>query len=157
MIRTFVFALLGLMLMAAPSAADEPPIVVRDPGQYAQTFADSMALAGVRPLRDAFTTLIAPAALPPEGESSLRIYETSITQLPARVSRVIEDVVLGDALRTIYLYHYYNDNAWIFTRLDFVRIGEDQWALTRLAFSDRWANVVLTTTPGFRPPTPPRR
>ena len=145
------------MFAAAPRAAAEPPIVMRDPGQYAQTFADSMALAGVRPLRDAFTTLVAPNAPPPELESALRVYETAITQLPARVSRVVEDLVLGDALRTIYLYHYYNDNSWIFTRLDFVRIGEDRWALHRISFSDRWANVVLTTTPGFRPPAPTTR
>jgi hypothetical protein len=147
--RIFAFVFVCAALLASPARADDPPIVTTDPAQYAQTFADSMAIAGVRPIREAFETLLG-GPVAQESEAGLVTYERAITQLPARVSRVVEDVTLSGTVRTIYLYHYYGDNSWIFTRLEFIFIGEGRWTLNRLAFADRWANVVVATTPGFQ-------
>jgi len=119
-----------------------------------------MALAGVRPIREAFEALVG-GTIPADAEAGIVTYEQAITQLPARVSRVIEDVTLADSVRIIYLYHYYGDNSWIFTRLEFISIGDGRWAFNRLAFADRWATVVVATTPGFQsshaPPAVARR
>jgi hypothetical protein len=73
------------------------------------------------------------------------------------VSRVIDDVVLSDMVRSIYLYHYFGENNWVYTRLDFGGIGDGRWALTGVCFADRWSNIVVATTPGFRPAGPTRR
>jgi hypothetical protein len=153
--RLFVLSLVGFIWLAGSSAAGPLPVITRDPAQYAQTFADSMALAGVRPIRDAFETLAAPNEIPAEAASGLVTYERAITRLPAQVSRVIEDVELGGAVRTIYLYHYYGESTFIFTRLEFVRVSQDEWGLTRIAFADRWAGIVLATTPGFHSSSDP--
>lgn len=147
--RTFALIAGFFAAFAGPAFADDPPIVTTDPTQYAQTFADSMALAGVRPIREAFEDLVG-GPVPQESEAGLLTYERAITQLPARVSRVVEDVTLSDTVRMVYLYHYYGDTAWIFTRLEFVAIGNGRWSLNRVAFADRWANVAVATTPGFQ-------
>lgn len=147
----FWFVLLAFAMMATPARADDPPVVTTNPALYAQTFADSMAMSGVRPIRDVFQALMG-GPLPPDVEPGLITYERAITQMPARVSRVIEDVTLaGDVTRMIYLYHYFGDNSWIFTRLEFVFLGDGRWALNRVAFADRWAAIVVATTPGFQP------
>jgi len=144
----FVCAL-GLPTRASAQLVD-PPLVMRDPGAYARTFADAMALGGVRPMREAFQQLLGPtASLPAEVDNSLRIYESPDMIKPAIVSRVLDDVVLSDAYRVAYIYNYYGGNYWLFTRLEFVRISTTEWTLTRIAFADRWANVALATTPGF--------
>lgn len=159
--RFLAYLAVFFAVLTAPARADDPPVVTSNPTVYAQTFADSMALAGVRPIREAFEALVG-GPVPQESEAGLVTYEQAITALPARVSRVIEDVSLGGGtVRMIYLYHYFGDNTWIFTRLEFVSIGDGRWSLNRLAFADRWANVVVATTPGFQssqiPATPPAR
>jgi hypothetical protein len=159
--RAVLYALAAFAAMTlAPFRADAAPDVVTDnPAAYAAAMADAMVLTGMRPLREAFRELLAPngEALPANIETTLLTYERAVGQSTAHVSRVIEDVVLADTVRSIYLYHYFGGNNWVFTRLDFSAIGEGRWALTGLTFADRWSNIVLATTPGFRPAAPGRR
>lgn len=153
--RILLFVLTASVFFVTSARAADPPVVTDDPALYAQTFADSMALSGVSPIRDVFEVLVGDP-LPPDVEPGLLVYERAITQLPARVSRIIEDVTLGgDGTRMIYLYHYFGDTTWIFTRLEFVFVGDGRWALSRVAFADRWASVVVATTPGFQPSQSP--
>jgi len=161
MIRVFLAVCVFVCALAAPSRAAaqlvDPPITMRDPAVYAQTFSDAMALGGVRPIREAFLQLLGPGAqMPADVDAGLRVYENPDMIKPALMSRVVEDVVLADTFRVIYLYNYYGGNYWIFTRLEFVRISTDEWTLSRLAFADRWAHVVLQTTPSFQSPAPAR-
>jgi hypothetical protein len=154
-----LLAFAALLGVCGRASAETPPIVTDDPAEYAQVFADSMAVSGIRPVRQAFEAMLAPSggALPADAEAALIVYERANLHTPALVSRVIDDVVLGDAFRVIYLYHYFGGNGWVFTRLDFVRIGQREWALSRLAFGDRWSTVALTPSPGFTPVEPSRR
>lgn len=159
MIRALLAVFVFVCALATPGVGGaqlvDPPIVMRDPAAYAQTFADSMALSGVLPIRETFAQLIgAEATVSGDVEASLRVYEHPEMIKPARVSRVIEDVALADTFRVIYLYHYYGGNFWIFTRLEFVRVSPTEWTLSRLAFADRWPNIVLTTSPGFASAAP---
>jgi hypothetical protein len=81
----------------------------------------------------------------------LLAYERGLPSQQAVVSRVTDDVSLSDTFRSIYLYHYYGDNFWVHTRLDFVRVSQDgEWALAFAGFSSEWSGVALATTPGFR-------
>lgn len=157
-----VFALLAAFafLAGGPASAQiaGPPVTTTDPGAYARAFSDSMALTGGRQLRDIFTTMLGPSgAMPSEVDQSIRVYENDEMERPARVARVLDDVVASDAYRVIYLYHYFGGNYFLFTRLEFTRISTSEWALSRIAFADRWSGVVLATTPGFAPPQPLRR
>lgn len=154
--RVLALVLAAFVCFAAPARAEEPPLTTADPGAYAQSFSDAMTLAGVRPIRDAFVAMIG-QQLPADVEQGLRVYETAGLTLPAGVARVIDDISAGDAYRVIYLYHYFGGNAWVFTRIEFARIDERRWAVSRVAFADRWSGVVLSTTPAFAPSTPARR
>lgn len=155
------WALLAALVFcaAAPSARAQvarPPIVTSDPGAYARAFADQMALSGVAPLREAFSGLLHGAPIPPESEAALHVYESPDMVKPAIVSRVLDDQVVGDGYRVVYLYHYFGGNYWLFTRLEFVRISQSEWALVQFKFASTWTGVVLATTPGFAPPQPAR-
>jgi hypothetical protein len=155
--RRLLLALFAAVLLWPAARAEaqlvDPPIVMRDPGVYAQVFADSMAISGIQPIRDAFQAMLgAETPLAAELEASLHVYEHPDMIKPAVVSRVLDDVSAADTYRVIYLYHYYGGNFWVFTRLEFVRISMTEWALQRMAFADQWKNVVLTTTPGFGAP-----
>lgn len=156
--RNAVVAIFALVCVwAAPARAADPPIVTTNPAEYAQTYADSVALGGVEPIRDIFQTMQGGTALATDLEAAIMVYERANLTKPAAISRVIEDVQLSDVLRVIYTYHYFGANSWIFSRLEFVRVSDTEWALNRVAFADRWANVVLETTPSFRATTPSRR
>ena len=150
--RIFIAALAALICAATSARAQDAAFTTTDPAVYAQAFSDAMTLSGVRPIRETFTRMLAGGGtLTADLEAALQPYEAANLQTPARIARVIDDVMLSDVLRTVYLYHYFGGNGWIFTRLEFVRISETEWSLSRLAFSDRWAAVALSTTPGFRP------
>lgn len=151
---TLIFA--AMMVAALGSARAQTTAVTENPAAYAQGIADAMALSGVRPLRQLYEEMLSSPTLPADLESGLMVYERAIGQKAAEVSRVIEDIVLSDVLRVIYLYHYFGDNSWVYTRLEFHAVGDGRWAVARVSFADQWSNVVLTTTPSFRP-GPPRR
>ena len=77
-------------------------------------------------------------------------YERSLTSPRAALSRVTEDVTLSDTLRSIYLYHYYGENIWVHTRIDFVRISDDgEWAVAALSFGGDWSIVAQKRPLGF--------
>lgn len=148
----FAIAMMAALLGAQARAQNPPAVVTDNPARYAQGFADAMALSGIRSLRETYVILYGPfgGALPTNIESTLLVYERAIGSATAQISRVIEDVTLGEATRTIYIYHYFGDNLWLFTRLDFYFLGDARWALGSLAFADQWASIVSATTPGFR-------
>ncbi|MEZ6022694.1 MAG: hypothetical protein R3C16_04610 [Hyphomonadaceae bacterium] len=154
-----VLAALAFMLALPVSAvrAEPPPIVVRDPAVFARVEMDAITLSGARAFRELFVELLGrDASLPADVEAGLLVYERANLHLPAAYARVVDDVAEGDALRVIYLYHYFGDTSWVFTRLEFVAIGSGEWALARFAFSDRWSGVALTMSPGARSVTPTR-
>lgn len=162
MMRLIALAVATLFLLGGTVNAgtvNRPPVITRDPGAYAQQMADMMALGGVQPLRETFMTMLAPASghLPDDIDSSLRVYENPNLIKPAQVARIIDDEVLGDSYRVVFLYHYFDSNYWIFTRLEFVRISPTEWTLTRLSFADTWNGVALPLTPGFQPASRTRR
>ena len=137
------------------SLAAARPIVTADPARYVGELADNMAVGGVAPLRAMYVEMYRGAALPTNIEAALLTYERAITERRAVLGRVIEDVALSDTYRAIYTYHYYGENLWLFTRVDFVRIGEE-WALSAAAFGSDWSAVAMTTTPSFRAAAPRR-
>lgn len=145
LIALVAFAVAGLW---GPVASAQP-IVTPDPARYASELSNNMAVGGVAPLRELFGEMQRGAALPPDVEAALLPYERAVTQRRAVIGHVIDDVMLSDVYRALYLYHYYGENFWLFTRLDFVRIG-DEWALSGAAFGSDWSKVALISTPGFR-------
>jgi len=148
--RSFLFALAALGLLLAPSTAtaQSPPVTMANPSQYAADVANLMSRRGVAPLREIYNLMFG-ATLPANIEAALIAYERAIDGNTAVIGRVVETTTLADSFRSIYMYHYFGNNAWIFTRLDFVRISETEWALSTTAFSSEWSGVVSTTTPGF--------
>jgi hypothetical protein len=150
-------ALVAVLFCAAPRAS-AATVVTDNPALYAQGLADGMALTGMRALREAYRDLVGDesGAVPANIESSLLVYERAIGSRTAIVSRVVDDVVLSNTLRTIYIYHYFGESAWVFTRIDFHSIGEGRWAVAALSFADQWRNVAIQTTPGFRLSPPSR-
>lgn len=143
--------LLLFALWAAPmSLAAAQPVVMSDPGRYASDLSSTMSVAGIAPLRAMYSQMYSGAALPSNIEAALLTYERGVTSNRALESRVIEDVSVGDAYRAIFLYHYYGSNAWIFIRLDFVRISPDEWTLSAASFGSEWTTVAIATTPSFR-------
>lgn len=154
----FAIAMMAALLGAQARAQNPPAVVTENPAGYAQGFADTMTLSGIRSLRETYVILYGPfgGTLPTNIESTLLVYERAIGSATAQISRVIEDITLGEATRTIYIYHYFGNNLWLFTRLDFYFMGDGRWALGSLAFADQWASIVSATTPSFRA-TPTRR
>lgn len=152
--RRMMFAVAMVMaLFGARAHAQNPPAVVTEnPASYTQGFADAMALQGIRSLRETYVTLYTPfgGVVPTNIESTLMVYERAIGSGTAQISRIVEDVTLGEALRIIYAYHYFGNNLWLFTRLEFYFLGDGRWALGSLAFADQWDAIASPTTPSFR-------
>jgi len=154
--RHFMAIVAFAIAAASASLASAQPIVTADPGRYAAELSNNMAVGGIAPLRALFTEMY-PTGLPTNVEAALITFERAITVRRAIEARVIEDVTLADSFRTIYLYHYYGSTYWVFTRVDFVRIG-DEWALSGASFGSDWTMVAMVTTPDFHPSgQPPRR
>lgn len=147
MILAVIVALTSLQ-SAFAQPTDDPPIVVRDPASFVATLAFQMDSQGAEPLRATFLQLFG-GSLGPQFEAQLVVYERAIGTRRAIVSRRIEDVTLSDAVRSIYHYHYYGQNLWIFTRVDFVRIDNERWAVSSLAFNSDWATIYSPSTPSF--------
>ncbi|HYD86954.1 MAG TPA: hypothetical protein VEA80_05740 [Vitreimonas sp.] len=142
--------LLVVALWAAPmSLSWAQPVVVADPARHVTELSNNMSVAGVAPLRALYSQMYSGAALPSNVEAALLTYERAITSPRALESRIIEDITLSDAYRAIFLYHYYGSNAWIFIRLDFVRIGPEEWTVSAATFGSEWTRVAIPVTPGF--------
>jgi hypothetical protein len=152
-VRHFLFVV-ALALTAFAGSVDahaEAPIVTDNPRTFANDLAGRMQ-QGVGALRETYAVLFAGAALAPQLDAALIVYERGAAGKSATVHAIADDVALSNVFRSIYLYHYYGENMWMFTRVDFARIADNQWAVTSLSFSSEWSQVVSTTTPGFRRP-----
>lgn len=155
-----VFSALALAaaFLCVASQAKAAPVTTDNPAAHAQGLADGMALTGIRALREAYRELLGgeTGTVPANVETSLLVYERAIGSRTAIVSRIVEDVTLSGTLRMIYIYHYYGENVWVYTRIDFHSMGEGRWVVAALSFADQWTNVAILTTPGFRPSPPAR-
>ena len=154
--KHILLALAAVFVFAAPARA-QTTVITTDPRGYAQGLMDAMTLGGMRPLREAYTDMFNGAQLSANIETTLLVYERAIGQNSAHVARIADDVVLSDVLRVIYLYHYFGENSWVYTRLTFHAVGDGRWAMAQLSFADQWATIVVATSPGFRPAETPRR
>ncbi|MBX9746365.1 MAG: hypothetical protein K2X34_05660 [Hyphomonadaceae bacterium] len=150
------FAAILLAHFAAPEASAQP-IVTRDPRAYMETLADAMGVSGMAPLRSLYVELSNNAPLSTTVEASLLAYERGIPTTRAFVAKIEEDLTLSDTYRQIYLYHYWGQNYWLHTRVDFVRISNDgEWAISYVGFASEWSTLASGVTPGFRPSAPNR-
>jgi hypothetical protein len=149
--RTLLLALATLVVLGTPSAAlaQSPPVTTADPAQYMRDVSALMSRTGISTLRDIYVTMFQTSALPASVEGALVTYERLVAGRQAVLGRIVEDTQLSDTFRSIYTYHYFGDNAWLFTRFDFVRISDTEWALSAAVFSSEWSNVAALATPGF--------
>jgi hypothetical protein len=142
---------LALLHLAVPAASAQP-VVTNNPRAYMETLSNAMGVSGMTPLRSVYEEVGNGAPLNPTVEAALLVYERGLPSTQAVVSRVSEDIMLSDTLRSIYLYHYYGENYWVHTRVDFVRIsGDGMWAVAYVGFASEWNSIVINATPGFRP------
>ncbi|HVK81256.1 MAG TPA: hypothetical protein VM915_11660 [Verrucomicrobiae bacterium] len=144
----WVVAALAVTLASPIASAQQ--IVVADPARHATELSNNMAVGGVMPLRTLYSQISEGAALNASVEAGLMTFERSIAAPRAAHAAVIEDMSLADTYRSIVLYHYYGSTTWIFTRLDYVRIGPTEWALSSAYFGSDWRNVALPDSPSFR-------
>lgn len=163
--RALFAAISALILMfASPDAVAQQNgataiISMSDPDAYARQLADRMTSEGVEALRAPLTELyayqvhvpVASAQLPPQWQAQFTTMQTVIAGRRASVSREISDVTLADTLRSIHYYHYFGDNVWIFTRLDFVRVANGRWALSYLLWGGDASVVGISPSVTFSP------
>ena len=162
--RTLTVMILGILLatFALPSVAMAQNAVAKtittpDPGAYSQQLADRIATDGVAALRPVLTQLYAiqvhvPAAsaqLPPQYEAQFTTMQSVIAGRHATINRKLDDVTLADTLRSIFYYDYFGDNVWIFTRFDFVRVGDNRWAVSLVLWGGDESVVGIAPAPGF--------
>lgn len=149
--RALLAVVVILMALVSATPASAQAITTRDPRAYMETLANTMGVSGMAPLRSIYGEINNGAALSTTVEAALLAYERGIPTTRAVIAKVEEDVMLSDTYRQIYLYHYWGQNYWLHTRIDFVRISADgEWAMSYVAFSSEWGNLTSATTPGFR-------
>jgi hypothetical protein len=154
MMRVLLAILASVFVLAVARPAAAQPIVTDDPREYMETLRDAMGVSGMGPLRSLYQQLAGSAGINPQIEAALMVYERNMSSPRAAVARVTEDITLGDTLRTVYLYHYWGDNLWVHTRLDFVRISPTEWAVAYIGFGSEWHTIAQPMSPGFRPSPP---
>jgi hypothetical protein len=154
-----IFMLLTFELTAVASAqaqsAVQAIITTPDPAIYSQQLADRMATEGVSALRPVLTQLyanqvrvpVASVQLPPQYEAQFTTMQGLIAGRHASLERKLDDVVTANTLRSIYYYHYYGDNIWIFTRFDFVRVADDRWAVSLVLWGGDQSVVGISPSP----------
>ncbi|MEZ5956746.1 MAG: hypothetical protein R3C27_05975 [Hyphomonadaceae bacterium] len=146
-----IWALTAVVLayVVAPCVSAQP-IALRDPRAYAETLADTMGVSGMAPLRSLYVEVSPNGAVSAAVEAALLAYERGLPTTRAVIAKVEEDVTLSDTYRQIYLYHYWGQNYWLHTRVDFVRISDTEWAVSYVGFASDWAVLAPPVTPGFR-------
>ncbi|HRE44234.1 MAG TPA: hypothetical protein PKY87_09710 [Terricaulis sp.] len=161
MLRQTIIALmaaLGAALSATAAFAQSPAdtlITVDNPATYSQRLADEIARDGVIATAPILTRIyalqagVADIQLNPQQLAQFTTIQQMIAGRRATVVQQLADIALADTLRSIYYYHYFGRNVWIYTRLDFVRVGETQWALSALLWNSD-ANA-LGIEPGALP------
>lgn len=155
----WIVAALLILLPLPARAQSSAAIAMADPAAYSREIAERMSAQGVEPLRPLLTQMYATqigvsnanVQLPPQLDAQFATIQTLIAGRRATVTRRIGDVVAGDALRSIFYYHYFGDNVWVFTRFNFVRVGEDQWALSMVIWGGTENIVGLAPQPMFEP------
>jgi hypothetical protein len=84
-------------------------------------------------------------------ETALTTYERAIERRPPLHWAKVEDVSLSGQMRRIYYVHVFNESTILYTRFEFLNLGERGWALARLSFGSSWENIAGDFSPGWRP------
>lgn len=129
-------------------------VATSDPADYVKNLDDRISQHGMAALRDTFTSMF--GEVPPQMSQIMLFYEGYVGHDPARVSQVLDDVSLSGRIRMIYSLHIFGPHKLLFTRADFVRIDDANWAMNGVAFGSSWAQVAALTTPGFTETTRPQ-
>lgn len=134
-------------------------IVTADPEAYARQLADQMSAQGTEALRPVLLELyanqirvpVASAQLPPQYQAQFTTMQTLIAGRRASITQKLNDVTLAGTLRSIFYYHYYGDNIWIFTRFDFVRVASGRWGVSLVLWGGDQSVVGISPTITFQP------
>jgi len=153
--RTGVLVLALFVLGAATSAAqqlgfhspDAHPIVTTDPSAYVQDLDTRIAAHGMEPLREVFTSMF--GEVPPDVSRIVLTYDGYVGHQPARSWQMIDDISLSNRLRSIYTLHVFSSHQFLFTRVDFIRVDDANWAMNNVTFGSAWPQVAGPVTPGF--------
>lgn len=150
----------ALVLMVAlqtrARAQSDNVITTEDPAAFARELADRVSAEGVDALRPILTEIYAiqmrtaGAQLPAQQAAIFDAAQAMIAGREASIISELDDIVLGGAFRTIFYYHYFGDNVWIFSRFDFVRMDDRRWALSLLLWGGDASLVGLSPAPTFR-------
>lgn len=157
-----VWALLVAPLaLSSPSAAQiaQNTITTDDPATYSQQLADRVTTDGVAALRPALAQIYSiqvqvpngSVQLPPQVEAQFTTMQGLIAGRHAVVAQKLDDITLANTLRSIYYYHYFGGNLWVFTRFDFARIADGQWALSYMLWSGDQNSIGISPTLSYRP------
>lgn len=139
-----LLAAIGAALLAPAAFAQNPEaslIPVDNPATYSQRLADEIARDGVNATMPILSRIYAVYAgveeiqLNPQQLAQFATAQQMIAGRRAQVVQQLADIALADTIRSIYYYHYFGGNVWIYTRLDFARVGETQWALLALMWN----------------------
>lgn len=149
--------------LSSPSAAQtvQNTITTDDPAAYSQQLADRITTDGVAALRPVLAQIYSiqvrvpngAVQLPPQAEAQFATMQGLIAGRHAVVAQKLDDVTLANTLRSIYYYHYYGENLWVFTRFDFARVGNNQWALSYLLWSADQNSLGISPRLSYRPTT----
>ncbi|PZO52373.1 MAG: hypothetical protein DCF16_09610 [Alphaproteobacteria bacterium] len=153
--------------LSSPSAAQTSPntITTDDPAAYSQQLADRVTTDGVAALRPVLTQIYSiqvrvpngSVQLPPQVEAQFSTMQGLIAGRRAVVVQKLDDVTLANTLRSIYYYYYFGDNLWVFTRFDFARVADGQWALSYLVWSGDQNAIGISPRPDYHATETPSR
>lgn len=148
LIAILTLLIIGVATPAGHAQQSLPPVLTPDPDAYAATVARQMQREGMQPIRATFEQMFATngSALPANVEGFLVTWERYLGRREATIVKEVDDVVIGSVTRQIYYYHYLGGNAWLFTRFDFVRVGDNNWALSALSLEDQWFKIAQSTS-----------
>ncbi len=163
--RVFLAVIATLIAASiAPAAAAQQNgatsvIIVADPDAYARQIADQMSTQGTDALRPVMLELyanqihvpVASAQMPPQYQAQFTTMQTLVAGRHASITQKLSDVSLAGTLRSIFYYHYYGDNIWVFTRFDFVRIANGRWGVSLVLWGGDESVVGISPTVTFQP------
>lgn len=146
-----LFLSISLGTCARATESNTSVFGIEDVSGFADTLSAEIAAEGMTPLRRTFDQF-GPGATADRVnlEGALVAFDRAIGEQDAIRWSKIEDLMLGDEVRTIYFLHVFDNNTYLFTRYDFVRVGPRTWNLIGATFGGQWSQVVLPTTPSYR-------
>ena len=124
---------------------------IEDVSGFAESLSAEIATDGMAPLRRTFEQFGTEATANRVNlDGAIIAFERAIGEQDATRWSRIEDLMLGDEVRTVYFLHVYPNNTCLFTRYDFVRVGPRTWNMIAATFASQWGQVAVPTTQGFR-------